>query len=88
MLPVHFFEFSVTYENAALTSLSTCGRLCLSTIYRQLGGVEMTDYKLPSTDTIFKAKIIDVAPEGRLIMESDSGNIMKFAFKEVVFVNS
>lgn len=49
---------------------------------------EMADYKLPSTDTIFKAKIIDVAPEGRLIMESDSGNIMKFAFKEVVFVNS
>ncbi len=46
---------------------------------------EMADYRLPSTDTIFKAKIIDVAPEGRLIMESDSGKIMKFAFKEVVF---
>lgn len=46
----------------------------------------MADYKLPSTDTIFKAKIIGIAPEGRLIMESDSGKIMKFAFKEVVFV--
>lgn len=49
---------------------------------------QMADYKLPSADTIFKAKIIDVAPEGRLIMESDSGKIMKFAFKEVEFVNS
>lgn len=47
---------------------------------------KMADYKLPSADTVFKAKIIDVAPEGRLIMESDSGKIMKFAFKEVVFV--
>ncbi|MCQ2189398.1 MAG: biotin--[acetyl-CoA-carboxylase] ligase [Paludibacteraceae bacterium] len=46
---------------------------------------EMAEYKLPSTDTIFKAKITDVAPEGRLIMESDSGKVMKFAFKEVVF---
>lgn len=45
-------------------------------------------YKLPSTDTIFKAKITGVAPEGRLIMETDNGKIMKFAFKEVVFVNS
>lgn len=49
---------------------------------------QMADYKLPTTDTIFKAKIIDVAPEGRLIMECDNGKIMKFAFKEVVFVNS
>lgn len=57
-------------------------------IFRLYRFNEMADYKLPSTDTIFKAKIIDVAPEGRLIMESDSGNIMKFAFKEVVFVNS
>lgn len=47
---------------------------------------QMADYRLPSADSIFKAKIIDVAPEGRLIMESDSGKIMKFAFKEVVFV--
>lgn len=47
---------------------------------------KLADYKLPSTDSIFKAKIIDVAPEGRLIMESDNGNIMKFAFKEVIFV--
>ncbi len=47
---------------------------------------KMAEYKLPSADTIFKAKIIGVAPEGRLIMESDSGNIMKFAFKEVIFV--
>lgn len=49
---------------------------------------QMADYKLPSADNIFKAKITGVAPEGRLIMESDSGKIMKFAFKEVVFVNS
>lgn len=49
---------------------------------------QMADYKLPSADTVFKAKIIDVAPEGRLIMESDNGKIMKFAFKEVIFVNS
>ena len=49
---------------------------------------QMADYKLPTADTIFKAKIIDVAPEGRLIMESDNGKIMKFAFKEVEFVNS
>jgi len=48
----------------------------------------MADYKLPTTDTIFKAKIIDVAPEGRLIMESDNGKFMKFAFKEVEFINS
>lgn len=46
------------------------------------------NYKLPSTDTVFKAKITGVAPEGRLIMETDNGKIMKFAFKEVVFVNS
>ena len=49
---------------------------------------QMADYKLPTTDTIFKAKIIDVAAEGRLIMESDNGKIMKFAFKEVEFINS
>ena len=49
---------------------------------------QMADYKLPSADTIFKAKIIDVAPEGRLIMECANGKIMKFAFKEVEFVNS
>lgn len=49
---------------------------------------QMAEYRLPSADTVFKAKIIDVAPEGRLIMESDNGKIMKFAFKEVIFVNS
>ncbi len=49
---------------------------------------QMAEYKLPSADTVFKAKITGIAPEGRLIMESDSGKIMKFAFKEVVFVNS
>ena len=36
--------------------------------------------------TTFKARIIDVLDEGKLVLEKDNGRIEAFQFKEISFV--
>ena len=43
-------------------------------------------YRLPDGEG-FKAKIIDVEPDGMLVLEKEDGKRQKFAFKEIIFTH-